>query len=64
MSSRDEPLPKVKVGTVFYWRKRMWRRGVGILYVAHACKDPTIQRPYLKRRARRELKHLRSCKAN
>lgn len=55
----DKKLPSLKVvpaGTTFLWRGRMWRRSVGILYVAHPCKDPTIQRGYYKRQARRALK--------
>lgn len=50
-----EKLPKVKLGQLFEWNGKVWRRGKGIIYVAHPA-DPTIRSAaygrYLKRRAR------------
>jgi hypothetical protein len=46
------PARITKIGEVFHWRGKMLRRGRGIYYAAHPA-DPTIERAYRKRQARR-----------
>jgi hypothetical protein len=49
--SLDKTASKMKVGVVFIWNGRMWRRGRGIIYRAHPA-DWIIERAYLKRNTR------------